>query len=609
MNAVPFMATLLIGCLSLHPLAGKVIYVSKSGHDDNPGTAQAPCLRISHAAQLAQAGDTVVVGAGTYREYIDPPRGGTPSAPIVYQAKPGEVIFVKGSEVVTGWVQGADGIWTTTVDHAVFGDYNPFGLSVDGDFQTYGFEHTRGAVYLDGHALAQATDIPGLAATPMTWSAHVEDGLTSIRANFGAQDPNESLTEINVRELIFFPTRLGVNYIILDGFRFLHAAPNWQAPNVGPDDPNPLTQVGAIGSKMGKGWIIRNCEIAHSRTAGIMMGETFDMLDQHENIALFGSHLIQNNHIHHCGEYGIAGQKGLARSTISGNLIEDINHLNEFGGHETAGIKVWNCVDVTIKNNLVRRVSGDIHGYAVWIDFANQGTRISQNIFYETAHEPVYMEANFGPSLLDNNILVGSAHGLGVKSHSGGSVFVHNLFINCQFLFDIQEKPEGRLAYPLVPHTMKMNGFVPVLNQHNTFMHNIFSNDGARKPIFPLPEESNSINENVYVGPAGPDPADKKVVVFTPDLRWQLTTLPQGVVIEWQCPQGLTKVQHPLVLPGMVAAVPLAGQGLEDADGQGLSIDMDVLDNRRSSQHNAPGPWHMLHAGKNQFVWLLQDNR
>src|SRR5690606_1287947 len=153
---------------------------------------------------------------------------------------------------------------------------------------------------------------------------------------------------------IFFPSRIGIDYITIDGLHFLHAAPNWQAPNVGRSDPNPLVQIGAVGSRLGKGWIIENCEVSFSKTAGIMMGETFELLDQFDDIDLFGHRIIRNTVITRCGEYGIAGQKGLSRSLIYGNLIEDINYKNEFGGWETAGIKIWNCTDVTIEYNLIR---------------------------------------------------------------------------------------------------------------------------------------------------------------------------------------------------------------------------------------------------------------
>src|SRR5581483_10186307 len=51
-----------------------------------------------------QPGDTVLVHAGEYREWVQPRRGGlSATRRITYQAAPGEHVVVKGSERVTGW--------------------------------------------------------------------------------------------------------------------------------------------------------------------------------------------------------------------------------------------------------------------------------------------------------------------------------------------------------------------------------------------------------------------------------------------------------------------------------------------------------------------------
>lgn len=47
-------------------------HVSKSGNDRNKGTAKAPFLTISRAAAFAEAGDTVTVHEGEYRECVNP---------------------------------------------------------------------------------------------------------------------------------------------------------------------------------------------------------------------------------------------------------------------------------------------------------------------------------------------------------------------------------------------------------------------------------------------------------------------------------------------------------------------------------------------------------
>lgn len=60
-----------------------------------------PLLTILAAANLAQAGDVIIVHEGIYREEVTPPRGGVSDEKrIVYQAAEGEKVVITGSEVV-----------------------------------------------------------------------------------------------------------------------------------------------------------------------------------------------------------------------------------------------------------------------------------------------------------------------------------------------------------------------------------------------------------------------------------------------------------------------------------------------------------------------------
>ncbi len=116
------------------------------------GSAQQPLKTISAAARLAQPGDVVTVHAGTYRERVTPPRGGTSDQQrITYQAAPGEKVVIKGSEVVKGWQKVEHDTWKVTIANGFFGDFNPYSDLIRGDwFNAKGREHHTGAVYLNG---------------------------------------------------------------------------------------------------------------------------------------------------------------------------------------------------------------------------------------------------------------------------------------------------------------------------------------------------------------------------------------------------------------------------------------------------------------------------
>jgi len=88
---------------SMAGLAGAAEYhVSKSGSDSNPGSSSQPFLTIQKAATVMQAGDMCTVHAGTYREEVIPPRGGSSeSQRITYRAAEGEKVYWKGSDQFT----------------------------------------------------------------------------------------------------------------------------------------------------------------------------------------------------------------------------------------------------------------------------------------------------------------------------------------------------------------------------------------------------------------------------------------------------------------------------------------------------------------------------
>ena len=133
--------------------------VSIGGNDGNAGTPAAPFRTIQHAADVARPGDVITVHAGVYRERINPPRGGTSDKErITYQAAPGEPVAIKGSEMVTNWVQVRDDVWKVILPNSGFGSFNPYTDLIHGDwFDAKGRQHHTGAVYLNGEWLGEAS--------------------------------------------------------------------------------------------------------------------------------------------------------------------------------------------------------------------------------------------------------------------------------------------------------------------------------------------------------------------------------------------------------------------------------------------------------------------
>lgn len=101
---------------------GMVYYVAKNGDDRSTGSKESPFLTIQCAADKAQAGDTVIVREGTYREWVKPVNGGiSEDRRIVYEAADNEKVIIKGSEIVKGWVEDSGNVWRAEVDNSVLG--------------------------------------------------------------------------------------------------------------------------------------------------------------------------------------------------------------------------------------------------------------------------------------------------------------------------------------------------------------------------------------------------------------------------------------------------------------------------------------------------------
>ncbi len=90
---------------------GNTYYVSQSFYakDSNPGTIDAPFKTLAKAADVAKAGDTVIVREGVYREILEPKNDGTATSPITFKAMEGEKVVLSANETVTDFVDMGDG--------------------------------------------------------------------------------------------------------------------------------------------------------------------------------------------------------------------------------------------------------------------------------------------------------------------------------------------------------------------------------------------------------------------------------------------------------------------------------------------------------------------
>ena len=484
---------------------GTIYHVSPSGSDRNPGSKTKPFKTIQRAADLAMPGDTVVVHAGVYREWVDPKTGGTGNGKrITYLAAKNEHVVIKGSERITGWVrERRSTVWKAVVPNTLFGDFNPFDTWLYGDWMVSPMYPTLhlGNVYLNGKSFFEAGSrdevgkakkrltghnypwktyrepIPNPEDTVYQWYAEVDADNTYIWANFHGADPNRELVEINVRKCVFYPRETGKDYITVSGFELAHAATPF-APPTG-DQP------GLIGPHWSKGWIIENNHIHDAKCAAVSLGKDGTTGDnyftktrrkpgytcQFESVVkalqlgwsrdTVGSHIVRNNVIHDCGQNGIVGHMGCAFSEISGNEIFNIATKHEFFGWEIGGIKLHAPIDVRILGNFIHDCS-----LGTWLDWETQGTRISGNLYLENVRD-LMVEVSHGPYLVDNNVF---ASPYSFENMSQGGAYVHNLVLGNT----MRRQVLNRSTPYHFPHSTALMGTSFVYGGDDRFYQNIF---------------------------------------------------------------------------------------------------------------------------------------
>ncbi|MCC6488982.1 MAG: right-handed parallel beta-helix repeat-containing protein [Candidatus Hydrogenedentes bacterium] len=597
-----------------HPAPAQIEYhVSVRGNDANDGSSERPLRTISAAAQLAQPGDVVTVHEGVYRESISPPRGGESDAKrIVYQAAAGETVEIKGSEIVTGWEKAGGDTWTVTVPNSLFGGYNPYQDLIHGDwFNPLGRQHHTGAVYLNGDWLMEAAslyDVLKPTGTMPRWFAEVGDTETVIWAQFKGVDPNKELVEINVRRTVFYPEEPGMNFITVRGFIMRQAATQWAPPTA--------EQVGLIGTHWSKGWIIENNVISHSKCTGSALGKYGDQWDNtsedtaegyvltiqratengwsRENI---GGHIVRNNMISHCEQAGVVGSLGAVFSAITGNTIHDIHVQRLFTGAEMAGIKIHAAIDTEIsRNHIYRTVRG------IWLDWMNQGARVTGNLLHENASEDLFVEVNHGPFLVDNNLFLSERSLLDM---SEGGAYVHNLMTG-----KVAPRPELSRETPFhKAHSTEVAGLRSIEGGDDRFFNNIFVNtsglaeyDGAALPV--------QMAGNVFLNGAMPSKHEQDALVlqdFDPAIR--LAADADGVTlhIAMDSAWGAGK-KSKLVTSELLGRAKIPDLLYVNPDDTPLRIDTDYFGESRSESSPFPGPFELPNGGEQTLkVWPVGE--
>ena len=98
-------------------------YVNSKVEIHGDGSREKPFKTIQEAADIAVAGDEVIVKPGIYREYVNPKNAGEEGKQIVYRSEKPRGAHITGAEVLSGWTKVDGTVYTARVSNKIFGDY------------------------------------------------------------------------------------------------------------------------------------------------------------------------------------------------------------------------------------------------------------------------------------------------------------------------------------------------------------------------------------------------------------------------------------------------------------------------------------------------------
>ena len=442
------------------------LHVDPLGDDLGDGSEAKPIRTIQRAADLAQAGDTVLVAPGIYRERIAPPRGGKDGAPITFRSSVKHGAIVRGSDPwMPQWRKVSSNIYAGKVDEAMFTDAshrdgaNPF--RVPSSSTPYGREgkpeaereylksdpklsFNLGQVFVDDECYVQEPDLAKHKTLAKTW--RYADGELTIR--FADDIPARHKVELTTKRRLFAPHKRQLAHIIVEDFVFERCG-NQYPTNFWEKENPEWQQAGMVGTRSGKNWIIRGNIIRFANGIGLDLGnegaELAD-LETGENGRAIGArgHLVEGNVISDNGAAGTASYNA-PYLTIRGNVVERNNRLLFTGKKrwESAGIKLHHPSHSIIEGNLVR---DNYVQWGIWLDGgAGEGTVIRNNVCVRQGVGIDFEIGDAKPAVVEGNILI--ENDIGIRTRESGGVDIRrNLILGCKtaaIQFSLDRKRTG----------------------------------------------------------------------------------------------------------------------------------------------------------------------
>jgi parallel beta-helix repeat protein len=399
----------------LIPLRAAEYFLAPDGDDAADGLSRAAAWRdLRTAVHRIQGGDTLWVAEGTYRGKVSYTNtSGRADAPVRVRALPGEVVQIKGSVEVSGWVPvpEREGVWK------IAGwNHNSQQVFVDDELMTqlgWPSEYTRlnacgcNAWLQIPHGMSCAQIDASLGGAPIVWplpslpeNSFFYDAPTGdlYLALPNGIDPNTRRVEVSNQLGIFYDE---VGHLILEDLHFLHASTLNSA------------LIGWAGVLVGRHSVLRGGSVSwcdaigvstrsHARIENVFIGHHgINGISNHTatNVTIRGCTIRYNNY----RGYTLNNAGGIKNIPDSGGVVEDCDVSFNRG----PGIWFDSCqsgAPIVIRNN---RVEGNV---------APPGTSM--------AAYGIFVEVSRNAQVYNNQVI--SNQYIGIEVSASSDVAVHH---------------------------------------------------------------------------------------------------------------------------------------------------------------------------------------
>ena len=377
--------------------------------------AESQFRSINEAAALANAGDTVVIHDGIYRESVRIANSGTRAQPIRFEAAPHARVVVSGADRLDKWEKvsdtGADNVFVTDWPHC-FINWSPTMAHPNDDYHLL---IGRGEqVFFNGYAMRQVLSRDKLARG--TFFADIENKKLYIQADNNSADigktpPWAPRVEASVRQQSW---DCSGDYVELKGIEFSMCANSAQ---------------NGMARFSGKFDRIEDCTFENSNGNGAQFGG--------EDIVVARCTFADN------GQLGWGAERA-HRMRLTDCLTTRNNSKNFARAWEAGGDKIVLTRDMTIEHS---RFIGN-RGIGIWFDIGNENCVVANCLIEGNEDAGIFYEISYGLHARDN-VIIGNgftddAFGWGANggisvSSSPGCEIERNLLIGNRDGFQFRE--------------------------------------------------------------------------------------------------------------------------------------------------------------------------